>query len=173
MLPKRSSLHSSAKSESVRTQRPEHEARYSMLDQLNHEIDLGIYDEVNSARLTQSTGSTAIDSRCDHWGDIIRHVNMLGVDQITALSQAAVNSHFKTSWSGSVVAFDYANPGPSLRMMPRLSRWAHSNILQCSLKSPTVHLHTDRRVTIVIRLVNGVLKNSVHAQTGILSERYI
>lgn len=77
------------------------------------------------------------------WRNIIQASDMCGFDQITALSETAIN-HTLQSISATKAL---------------LQRWEHEGYFSADLKPPTVRLRSDGRVLLSIHLKSGSVRS--------------
>lgn len=76
------------------------------------------------------------------WRDIIQHSDMCGFDQVTALSETAINHSFYSLSANHAL----------------LKRWQYDSYFVVNFRPPTVRLRSDGRVYITFHMKDGTVK---------------
>ena len=124
-----------------------------MFENDHHEDYDSVTDEAEWARndVFDELGGR-ISSRTAAWREITQHSEMYGFDQITAISQSAVNSHFRAASRVTTQRDTRAIASGTL-----LSSWRYEEFFQGTFKPLTVRLRSDGRAIVFIHLQEGFL----------------
>ncbi|EKM54028.1 uncharacterized protein PHACADRAFT_257609 [Phanerochaete carnosa HHB-10118-sp] len=95
-------------------------------------------------------GRTA--SKTAIWRDITQKSDMYGFDQITALSQAAINMYYRSIWT-QVQASASTSVAETL-----VFQWKFEDYFEAEFKPPTVRLREDGRAIVFLHIKRGFLK---------------
>lgn len=130
-----------------------HDIRWSKISGVfddDHQIDdIEIIDAEWSRNEVTEDGRAA--SKTVIWRDITQNSNMCGFDQITALSQAAVNTHYRSIWTEAKATTS------SFVAETMLARWNYQQCFEGTFKPLTVRLRSDGRAMVFVNLQEGFL----------------
>ena len=132
----------------VRPMRPEPAASFA-----HHIYQIDAVTVIDPERLHNGmtdAGRTA--SKTVTWSEITHNSDMCGFDQIIALSQAAVNTHYHNIWKQAK-----ASAGTSVAET-LLAQWEFQQFFQGSFKPLTVRLRSDSRAIVSVNLQEGFLR---------------
>ncbi|PCH38353.1 hypothetical protein WOLCODRAFT_115316 [Wolfiporia cocos MD-104 SS10] len=125
-------------------------------------IDVETFDEKESWSLTTpETRSTHIAE----WKETITRCDMLGFDQITAVSQSTINVHYKT-------LRNLALESNGAEYFSALSSWTYDQYFHSTFRSLAVRLLSNGRAIVWVRMKHGWLKTLRNWLPWSESEKY-
>lgn len=123
---------------------------HGLFDQAEHHDEVeSVFDDAEWTGTGFEESGGRMSSRSMVWRDICQHSDMCGFDQITALSQTAVNGHFRSSWM---------EEKSSSATTGLLSQWEKPDCFKAVFKPLSIRLRSDGRAIIFVNLEEGYLK---------------